>query len=71
MNTLTPTKIHHKSEEVTHTHTQKKKTPWPESVRELYRLSDRRLSAKLVPTFADRGCHVVNVTATSAIVSAF
>jgi hypothetical protein len=24
--------------------------------------SDRRLSAKLVPTFADRGCHVVSVT---------
>jgi hypothetical protein len=26
---------------------------------ELYRLSDRRLSVKLVPTFADRECHVV------------
>jgi hypothetical protein len=24
--------------------------------------SDRRLSAKLVPTFADRGCHVVSAT---------
>jgi hypothetical protein len=24
---------------------------------ELYRLTDRSLSAKLVPTFADRGCH--------------
>jgi hypothetical protein len=23
--------------------------------------SDRRLSAKLVPNFADRGCHVVSV----------
>jgi hypothetical protein len=32
-----------------------KKTPWPESAIELYRPSDRRLSAKLVPTFADRG----------------
>jgi hypothetical protein len=31
------------------------KTPWPESTSELRRLSDRRLSAKLVPTFADRG----------------
>jgi hypothetical protein len=32
-------------------------------VRELYQtMSDRRLSAKLVPTFADRGCHVVSVT---------
>jgi hypothetical protein len=28
----------------------------------LYRQSDRRLSAKLVPTFADRWCHVVSVT---------
>jgi hypothetical protein len=28
----------------------------------LYRPSDRRLSAKLVPTLADRGCHVVSVT---------
>jgi hypothetical protein len=30
-------------------------TPWPESASELYRPSDRRLSARLVPTFADRG----------------
>jgi hypothetical protein len=37
-------------------------TPWSESASELYRPSDRRLSAKLVPTFADRGCHVVSVT---------
>jgi hypothetical protein len=36
--------------------------PWPESTSELYRPSDRRLSTKLVPTFADRGCHVVGVT---------
>jgi hypothetical protein len=36
--------------------------PWSESVSELYPPSDRRLSAKLVPTFADRGCHVVSVT---------
>jgi hypothetical protein len=27
-----------------------------------YRPSDRRLSAKLVPTSADRGCHVVSLT---------
>jgi hypothetical protein len=39
-----------------------KKPPWSESARELYRPSGRRLSAKLVPTFADRGCHVVSVT---------
>jgi hypothetical protein len=32
-----------------------KKTPWPESTSELYQPSDRCLSAKLVPTFADRG----------------
>jgi hypothetical protein len=40
----------------------KEKTPWPESKSELYRPRDSRLSAKLVPTFADRGCHVVRVT---------
>jgi hypothetical protein len=28
-----------------------KKTPWPQSASELYRPIDRRLSAKLVPTF--------------------
>jgi hypothetical protein len=39
-----------------------KKTPWSESASELYRLRERRLSATLVPTFADRECHVVNVT---------
>jgi hypothetical protein len=42
--------------------TNKKQTPWSESASELYRLSDRRLPAKLVPTFADRGCHLVSVT---------
>jgi hypothetical protein len=41
----------------------KNQTPWPESVSELYQPSDRRLSAKLVPTFADRGSHVVSMTA--------
>jgi hypothetical protein len=41
----------------------KTKTPWLESASELYRPSDLRLSAKLVPTFADRGGgHVVSVT---------
>jgi hypothetical protein len=34
-----------------------KKTPWSESTSKLYRPSDRRLPAKLVPTFA-HGCHV-------------
>jgi hypothetical protein len=37
-------------------------TPWSESASELYRPSDRRLSATWLPTFADRGCHVVSVT---------
>jgi hypothetical protein len=31
-------------------------------VRERTIPSDRRLSAKSVPTFVDRGCHVVSVT---------
>jgi hypothetical protein len=35
---------------------------WPEFASELYRPSDRRLLAKLVPTFADRGCRVVSAT---------
>jgi hypothetical protein len=35
---------------------------WPESARELYRQSNRRLSVKLVPTLVDRGSHVVSVT---------
>jgi hypothetical protein len=39
-----------------------KKSPWPEPASELYRSSDCRLSAKLVPTFADREFHVVSVT---------
>jgi hypothetical protein len=40
----------------------KKRTPWSESANELYRPSDRRFSAKWLPTFADKGCHVVSVT---------
>jgi hypothetical protein len=36
--------------------------PWPESASELYRPRDRRLSAKLVPTYVDIGCLVVSVT---------
>jgi hypothetical protein len=39
-----------------------KKNPWPESASEVYRPSDRRLSATLVPTFADRRWHMVNAT---------
>jgi hypothetical protein len=41
---------------------QNEHTPWPESANELYRPSDRSLSAKLMPTFADRRCHVVSAT---------
>jgi hypothetical protein len=40
----------------------KKKTLWPESASELYRPSNRRLSTKLVPTFAEKGRHVASVT---------
>jgi hypothetical protein len=36
--------------------------PWPESASEPYRPSYRHLSANLLPTFADRGDHVVSVT---------
>jgi hypothetical protein len=38
------------------------KIPWSESASELYRPSDRRLSAKRLPTCADRECYVVSVT---------
>jgi hypothetical protein len=40
---------------------ERKKTPWLQSASELYLPSDR-LSAKVVPTFADRRCHVVIAT---------
>jgi hypothetical protein len=46
-------------------------TSWPESVSELYRLSDGRLSAKLVSTFADRVCYVVSVTDPSGRILGF
>jgi hypothetical protein len=39
-----------------------KKTPWSESASELYRPSDRRLSVKLVPSFAEWKWHEVSVT---------
>jgi hypothetical protein len=38
------------------------KTPWPESASELYGPSCRHLSVKLMPTFADKVCHVVQVS---------
>jgi hypothetical protein len=37
------------------------KTPWPKFTSKRYRPSDRRLSTKLVPTFTDIECHMVNV----------
>jgi hypothetical protein len=40
-------------------------TPWPESENELYRPSDRSLSAKLMPTLADRGFKVISATGPS------
>jgi hypothetical protein len=39
-----------------------KKELMPEFMSELFGLSDRLFSAKLVPTIEDRGCHVVSVT---------
>jgi hypothetical protein len=39
-----------------------KQTPWPQLVSELYWLSDRRLSAKLVPTLTNRECGMVSAT---------
>jgi hypothetical protein len=41
---------------------QEYETPWPEPASKLYLPSDRRLSAKLVPNCADRGCDVISVT---------
>jgi hypothetical protein len=40
----------------------KKKLHGLQSASELYRLSFRRLSAKLLPTFADRACYLVSTT---------
>jgi hypothetical protein len=37
-------------------------SPWFKSASEVCRPNDRRLSAKWLPTFADRECHVVSVT---------
>jgi hypothetical protein len=50
---------------------QRKKHPWPQSASELYRPDDRRLSAKLVTTFADRGCNVVSVTDPHGLILGF
>jgi hypothetical protein len=39
-----------------------KENPWSESANELYRPKDRRLTAKSVPIFVDRGFLVASVT---------
>jgi hypothetical protein len=49
-------------EECKHIYKETKQTPLPQSASELYRPSDRRLSTKLVPTFADRGYRMVSST---------
>jgi hypothetical protein len=46
-------------------------TPWSESASELYLQSGRRLSAKIVPTFADRECLVVKEQIPTAVFSDF
>jgi hypothetical protein len=43
--------------------------PWSESASE--QPSDRRLPAKWLPTFADRGCHVVSVTDPNGCIPGF
>jgi hypothetical protein len=44
-----------------HKNRERETTPWSEFESELYRPSHRRLSAKRLPTFADKGCYVVSV----------
>jgi hypothetical protein len=46
-------------------------TPWYEPASKLHRPSDRCLSAKLVPTFADRGYHVVSMTDPNYLILGF
>jgi hypothetical protein len=50
----------------------KKKTPWPESADEVYRLSDRGLSTKLMPIFTDGGVsRSQRVGSPTAVISIF
>jgi hypothetical protein len=44
----------------TEIHPRRKQTTWLLSASELYRTSDRRLSVKLAPTFAKKGCRVAS-----------
>jgi hypothetical protein len=48
-----------------------KEISWPDSTNELYRPNDRRFSAKLVSTFADRRSHVVSMTVPYGRILAF
>jgi hypothetical protein len=57
----TGTYLKYSSGSLVYPHKQKQSL-WPESASELYWPSDRRLSAKWLPTRADRRCHVVSVT---------
>jgi hypothetical protein len=57
-----PCFVNMKSTEADEITNKNNQTPWSESASELYRPSDRRLSEKWLPTFADKGCHVVSVT---------
>jgi hypothetical protein len=47
------------------------KTPWPECASELYRPSNDRLTAQLVPTFSDTECQVVEQQITTAVLSIY
>jgi hypothetical protein len=60
----------HKSIKTASNHAHKK-IPWPEFASELYRPSDPRLSAKLVPTFANIECRVFSATDPYALFSVF
>ena len=46
---------YHICNKTNNTHTTDTTPPWPKSASELYQQSGRRRSAKLVPTFAERG----------------
>jgi hypothetical protein len=52
----------HKADNLIAIKTKNKQTPFSESANKLSRPSDTVLSAKLVPTFANRGCRVVSAT---------
>jgi hypothetical protein len=48
-----------------------KRAPWPECEQTIPTVRDRHLSAKLVPTLADRMCHVFSATDTHGCVLSF